>query len=251
MKLESIGKIIGEFQVKSPWAFIAVFALILMITVPGIPLLTKHIEPSLEKILPQDISEVKLMNNMRSQFGADMMYLVITVKGPIYDVRGTGVVSYLDILANNIRDNEHILEVTSIADIVKRMNNGVIPDSNQEIKNILKIDPETLMYVNHDYSIAVMQIKSDTGASSEVISKVVSQLEHDITFVEEYNPGVSVQITGFNAIDKATFEVIISDSDTSLKLQYSKTGKFIPRISDSLDILETTIKKIHDLELNS
>ena len=43
----------------------------------------------------------------------------------------------------------------------------------------------------------------------------------------------------------------MSNTASALKLQFSKTGKFIPRISDVLDILPAALLKIHDLELNS
>ncbi len=46
-------------------------------------------------------------------------------------------------------------------------------------------------------------------------------------------------------------DVIIGSSNSSIKLQFSKTGQFLPRISDSLDILSAALIKIHDLELNS
>lgn len=46
-------------------------------------------------------------------------------------------------------------------------------------------------------------------------------------------------------------EVTLSDVRSVIKLQFSKDGKFLPRISDSLDILEAALIKIHDLELNS
>ncbi len=45
--------------------------------------------------------------------------------------------------------------------------------------------------------------------------------------------------------------VIIGSSKSSIKLQFSKTGQFLPRITDSLDILSAALLKIHDLELNS
>ncbi len=45
--------------------------------------------------------------------------------------------------------------------------------------------------------------------------------------------------------------VIIGSSKSSIKLQFSKTGQFLPRITDSLDILSAALIKIHDLELNS
>ncbi len=46
-------------------------------------------------------------------------------------------------------------------------------------------------------------------------------------------------------------DVIIGSSRSSIKLQFSKTGQFLPRITDSLDILSAALIKIHDLELNS
>ncbi len=46
-------------------------------------------------------------------------------------------------------------------------------------------------------------------------------------------------------------KVITASTRSLIKLQFSKTGKFIPRISDSLDMLEATLIKIHDIELNS
>ncbi len=45
--------------------------------------------------------------------------------------------------------------------------------------------------------------------------------------------------------------VVSSSLRSFVKLQFSKTGKFIPRLSDSLDILEAALIKIHDIELNS
>lgn len=46
-------------------------------------------------------------------------------------------------------------------------------------------------------------------------------------------------------------EVKTGSRRSSIKLQFSKSGKFLPRISDNLEILEATLIKLHDLELNS
>jgi len=46
-------------------------------------------------------------------------------------------------------------------------------------------------------------------------------------------------------------DIIVSSDNSKIKLQFSKSGKFIPRISDSLDILEAVLTKLHDIELNS
>jgi hypothetical protein len=179
--------------------------------IPGIFNLVQNVEPSLEKVLPQEIEEVKLMNDMRTQFGADMMYLVVYAEGPVVDIRSPEAITYLSVLGDKLRTTENIIEITSLADLVKEVNSGIIPDSINDVKEKLRLNPKTPGFVNSDYSFTVLRIRSDTGASASLIKKVVDQINTDIASLESINPGLRTEITGFNAIDKATFEVIISD----------------------------------------
>lgn len=210
--LEKLGLSLAKYQIKNSKTFFILLIILLAITLPGITLLIGHIEPSLEKILPSEISEVKTMNDMRSQFGADMMYLVVRIDGPLVnDMRSPEVLVYLDGLSNRLRENSFIIDVSSVANIVKSQNNGVIPNTLDETKELLKDNPQVRMFNNHDNSLTVVQIRSDTGATASVVKEVVEQIEYDIESVENYNPGVKISITGFNSIDKATFEVIMQD----------------------------------------
>ena len=209
--LESIGTSLADKQSKNPALFIILALIVLGITVPGIFLLLGNIEPSLEKILPQEVEEVKLMNDMRAQFGADMMMIMLKTQGPAHDIYEADVIKYTDVLANKLRTNEFILEVNTIADLVKQSNNNIIPESTSEIKEILRLNPRTPMFVNYDRDMTVILIRSDTGATSSTITQTVNDIHSTVASLEEMNPGVSYSIAGFNAIDKATFEVIIKD----------------------------------------
>ncbi len=209
--IENIAERIVKAQIKRPFAFLLVFVIIGILLLPGVFNLVGNVEPSLEKVLPQDIEEVKTMNFMRGQFSADMMYLLVHADSTVSDVRDPRLVKYVDALAEKIRTREHIEEVNTIADIIRNSNGEIIPDSKQEIKEILRLNPMTLSFVNSDYSFTVIRIRSDTGASAAVIKQVVDNIDEDIDSLESFNPGSRIEITGFNAIDKATFEVIISD----------------------------------------
>ena len=209
--LEDIAEKIVKLQTKSPFRFLLIFLIITILLVPGIFKLVNNVEPSLEKVLPQEIEEVKLMNDMRTQFGADMMYLIVYAETPVYDVRNPASIKYVNLLSEKIRTREYILEVNTLSDLVKEMNNDVIPDSLIEIKELLRANPSTPLFSNKDYSISLIRIKSDTGSSAILIKQVVDAIKEDIDSLEEFNPGSRIQITGFNAIDKATFEVIMSD----------------------------------------
>jgi len=203
-------KLVGQ-QIKRPSWFLAVFVVITLALIPGILLLVNNVEPSLEKVLPSDIEQVQTMNDMRAQFGADMMYLLVYAEPPVYDVREPRMLDYIDILSQRLRTRGTILEVTNMADLARQENSGILPESYNGAKEALAASMFTSQYANEDYTFSVIRIRTDTGASAQRISEVVNDINEDIAVVEEYNPGARLQLTGFNAIDKATFEIIMSD----------------------------------------
>jgi len=209
--IETIGKKIGEKQVKNTNLFLIILGIVLILTLPGATLLLSHIEPSLEKTLPQDVIEVKTMNDMRTQFGADMMQIIVKIEYPVQDIRNPQVLNYIDALSQKLRKNDFILEVNSISDIVKQANYNKIPHSIYKTKSIISKSPYKELYINPDYSTTIIQLRSDTGSDSATIKRVVNDIKDTINSLDYINPGVSVEITGFNSIDKATFEVIIND----------------------------------------
>ena len=209
--IEKIGENIGKAQVRAPNLFLLGLIISLIVIIPGTTFLLSHVEPSLEKTLPQNVIEVETMNDMRTQFGADMMQIIIRTNLPTSDIRTPKVINYVDTLSQKLRENDYILQVDNIADIIKAYNNGVVPKSLPKIKSILHNNPYTKFFINYDYSTTIIQIKSDTGADSKIIKRVVEDIEDSISSLETKNPGVETEITGFNSIDKATFEVIIKD----------------------------------------
>jgi predicted RND superfamily exporter protein len=208
--LSTIGEDIGQKQSKNPKLFFILLVIVMAITLPGMALLLEHIEPSLEKILPQEIETVKTMNDMRAQFSADMMYILITTDYPATDVRNPEVITYISILSDRLRSLEYVKEVQSIADVVIE-SNKYIPLSQQDIEQIILADSRTGMYINTDNTYAVIHVRSDTGANAKTIDKLVKEIKREIELLELVNPGVQAKITGFNSIDNATFNVIIED----------------------------------------
>ena len=73
--LEETAKKIVKLQVKYPKIVLLIIAFITILLIPGI--LKVKIEPSLEKVLPDDLPVIKTMNDMRNQFGADMVYIIL------------------------------------------------------------------------------------------------------------------------------------------------------------------------------
>src|SRR3989338_11542095 len=109
--LEETAEEIVKLQIKYPRIVLMTILFVTLLLIPGI--LKVKIEPSLEKVLPEDLAVIKTMNDMRTQFGADMVYIVLE---PDYaaDVREPKILKYIDALQEKLIKNENILEVQSI-----------------------------------------------------------------------------------------------------------------------------------------
>lgn len=204
------GKIVS-FQVKFPKRFLLVFLLLNVLFIPGIFKLTNNVEPSLEKVLPQDVPEIQTMNYMRSEFGADMIYLVVYTKDGLVDVRDPEYLRYVDILSNKILTRENVVGITSISSLAKSMNGGQIPASLESSRELFSMSPQTLSFADSSYSFSVVKIQTTVGASAQIVDKLIVGINDEISFSDEFNPGTYTQVTGFPAIDRATFNVIMSD----------------------------------------
>jgi len=213
MSLTKIAKKIVHIQIKYPKKIIWLFVFLNLLIIPGIFNLVSNVEPSLEKVLPQEVDEISNMNYMRSQFGADMLYLVVYVGGGVVqDIRDVEYLKYIDSLTQKIETRENVMQVTTTSTIIKNLNNGKLPETYQDSKNIFK-NYESMLgsYYNSDYSFTMISIQTNTGSSAEVVSNTINGIKSDIELSEEYNPGTTTKLTGFSAIDKATFSVIMSD----------------------------------------
>lgn len=206
MMEEFAGKL-AKKQVQAPKKFIAAILLITLFLMPGI--INIKLEPSLEKVLPTHIPVIETMNDMRAQFGADMIYVLVESESAL-DVRRPEVISYLDVLSGKIVEDENVLEVQSLATLVKE-NKGFIPDSYRQIKEILRSDIRTTSFTNPGYSLTFLQVRTDTGANAQLINQVKRDIQDDLDYMDALNPGIKTHITGFNVIDKATFDIMMSD----------------------------------------
>src|SRR3989344_2581801 len=246
--LEKFAEKMVRIQVRYPKLVILAILLISFMLMPGI--LKIQVEPSLEKVLPQDIPVIETMNDMRVQFGADMVYIIIE---PEYasDIREPEIIKYLDVLQSKLAKSENILEVTSLATIIKE-SDGFIPDSKQGIKNVLDADPRAYKFANSDYSLTFLQLRTDTGANAKLIGRLKADIKDDIASLDELNPGVEAHVTGFNIIDKATFDIMISDFAFETPLAFVFIGivvfivfrsllkGFIPMVVVMISMLWTT-----------
>lgn len=212
IRLEDIGRKLGELEVLYPKKFLLAILFISLLMIPG--LLQIKIEPSLEKVLPQDLDVLKQMNSMRDQFGADMVYVFYELNNYHFnDIRSPEILKQIELTEDRISRERNVLMINSIVSMFKDYNNGVLSDDYEKNKEIYEFaksigDPR-LDLINHDFTIILSEIKTNTGSNAGSINQLIDDIEYNLFISNDLD--LKLGLTGYNALDKATFELIISD----------------------------------------
>ena len=207
MIIEEIAARTVELQSKSPYKVLLILGILTAMIMPGALML--DIKPSTEAILPADDPVVESLDTLRAKFAGDTTYLLITDEN---DVRNTE--SFEDMLRvqNRVENSENVISSTSPASIL-RERYGDVPDD----ANILEQFDYRSM-VTEDGKTAVVAFRTDTQASSSEIRKLHSDIQQAAG--SEFRR-TQYHLTGYNMIDLATFQVIISDFMTITAVSFT------------------------------
>jgi hydrophobe/amphiphile efflux-3 (HAE3) family protein len=159
------------------------------------------IQTDVQTFVPQDMPALVDLRHMGDIMGGnDELNLIIKVE----DTASPDVLKWIDKFSEHeVDSNSHIYSASSIVDLVKEYNEGVIPDTSQEIENIYSKIPEgqkdrymygkNMLLLNFNIGNAVADIKV-TG-----IQELRNIVEQDIQWMPA-PPGTAVTITGNNVV---------------------------------------------------
>lgn len=159
------------------------------------------IETDVQNFVPQDMPSLVDLRHMGDIMGgSDELNLIIKVE----DTTNPDVLKWIDQFSEHeVASNSHIYSASSIVDLVKENNGGVIPDTSQEIKNIYSEIPDSqkdrymygknMLLLNFNIGNAVADIKV-TGIKE--LSNIVKQ---DMQWMPA-PPGTSITITGNSVV---------------------------------------------------
>ena len=142
--------------------------------------------------LDKDTRRGMLLDDYTETFQADSIMVLIEAD----DVLAPNVLAYLDGLEREIAKEPNILSVSGISDLMKSVNDGMLPVSSADITRAEnRIPPEVLIrYVpSRTMTFAVATLKP--GLSQEQQGALVNSLNSRIG-ISERPPGVSVVLTG-------------------------------------------------------
>lgn len=118
--------------------------------------------------------------------------LIIETSDPL----DPAIVSYLDTLETDIRQQENIKGTQSIVEILKSANGGTLPASRAEIDRIVGALPSaTRNLVTPSNSLTLVQVQLEESVSEDVqraaMNNVISLVDHT-----EKPPGLTIEFSG-------------------------------------------------------
>ena len=118
------------------------------------------------------------------------------------DSSSPGLLKYLDSLETPLKNLQYVNSVTSITDIIKSLNDGVLPSSTGEMNQVLATVPENVIkgYIPSGM-LNMATIGLDPGLSSEKKTSALSNIQR---FIDRSNPppGVTISLTGSAAFQE-------------------------------------------------
>ena len=207
----------AHFQTHHPYFTLVVLVVLTLLVSTGMS--NVKTVASLEKMMPEDMEEIKYFNVLRDNFlGKDMIGIVIDVdmesqneKG-IFDIRDKRVLEYIENLKEQIGQEDDVIETFGVTNILRDINNNELPD--EETFNSLLKDKKTAAlisnYINDDFSTTYIIANTDVGTDDLRLNNLAEAIYDDIN--DAGRPaGIKVRVTGIPIIQQELSRMIKHD----------------------------------------
>ena len=207
----------AHFQTHHPYFTLVVLVVLTLLVSTGMS--NVKTVASLEKMMPEDMEEIKYFNVLRDNFlGKDMIGIVIDVdmesqneKG-IFDIRDKRVLEYIENLKEQIGQEDDVIETFGVTNILRDINNNELPD--EETFNSLLKEKKTAAlisnYINDDFSTTYIIANTDVGTDDLRLNNLAEAIYDDID--DAGRPaGIKVRVTGIPIIQQELSRMIKHD----------------------------------------
>ena len=159
-------KRIAYLQTHNPFTTILIIIALTVFIIGGVPYVKTV--ASLEKMMPEDMEEIKYFNVLRDNFlGKDMIGIVIDVdresqneKG-IFSMKDKRVLEYIESLKEQISQEDDVIEAFAVTDVLRKINDNKLPDE-QTFDALLK-NKETANLIRNYINDLLLGLKSQVS----------------------------------------------------------------------------------------
>ncbi|UUX93099.1 efflux RND transporter permease subunit [Methanoplanus endosymbiosus] len=175
---------------KHPYVVAGIVIGVLLFAMYGATLTT--METGTETYLDTEKPVGSLLIHYENEFGSDTIILII--EGD--DVTSPQVVGYIDDLETDIEDEQYIDSVTGLPDLLRLGNNGELPDSIGETREVIDALPEDYVSaILPSDMMTLVSIPLEAGSPEEASEALVKTVNTLIKFSEP-PAGITVTVSG-------------------------------------------------------
>jgi len=194
--IEKIFEGIANAIIRRPKVVAALVLAIFCIGLYGMTLLSMQTgwETYVFKDSPAGALEQKYNNDYKS----DTIIFIVEAGDPL----SPEVLSYVDTLETNLRQQQNVQSVQSVTDVLRAYNGGTLPTSEAETKRIVNALPGStrdLLYPSN--VLTLVQLKLTPGLSEKVQKSVLANVGK-VVDASNPPPGVKVEISGSPAFSQ-------------------------------------------------
>ena len=182
--------------ITRPKLVAAIFCGVIIVALFGTTLIT--MQTGSETYLDKNTPRAMLLDKYTKTFQSNSVMILVESD----DVLNPDVLAYIDRLQDDLKRERYVTGTSSIVDMVKNQNGGVIPDNIAEIHHIEEqVSPEILTrYVpSRTMTIAVLTLES--GLEDSQTFSLVDSINRRVS-LSDRPPGVNVVVTGNSAFSK-------------------------------------------------
>ena len=145
-----------------------------------------------ETYIDKDTHAGALQETYNEDYNSDTIIFIVEAGDPL----SPAVLTYVDNLETDLRQQQNIKSVQSITDVLKAYNGGTLPSSRAETNRIINLLPEstrTLVYPSNVLTLVQMKL---TPGLSDTVQKSVLDNVGSVMDRSTPPPGVKVEISG-------------------------------------------------------
>lgn len=196
---------IANTIIKRPKLVAALIIAVFCIGFYGITLL--NMQTGWETYVDKNTPAGALQNKYNTEFRTDTIILIIEAGDPL----SPEILTYIDTLETDLRQQQNIQSVQSITDVLKLYNGGTLPASRADTERIVSSLPKStrdLLYPSN--VLTLVQIKLTKGLSEDVQASLLGNIDTTIKALDA-PPGVSIEISGSPAFSQQMGEGLSSN----------------------------------------
>jgi len=204
----------ASFIARHPWIIILIVLLISIVSFHYAQTIkTKSMD--YKTMLPDNLEVIKAMDLLDDDFGGSNSVMFAIELNPednyssIKDIRDPKVIKYMNLLGELSLHTDDVVSVTSGATLLKKMNNGLLPKSLNEIISLENKNPILLKpYFSDDKSLALIKISLSDGYDE---MSMINSLNKVIETVPKPS-GINAYLAGDEIAQPIVQEQLGSDS---------------------------------------